>query len=61
MIDDESLVANCSSKPVTFCQGLTVVGSNFFEGTMKLPFVLIGFNELLAQILKFVVGMNEGF
>ena len=60
MIDNESLVANCSSKPVTFCQGPTVVGSNFFEGTTKLSFTLSGFRELLAHILKFIVGMNEG-
>ena len=60
MVDDELLVVNCSSKPITFCQGPTVVGSNFFEGTTKLPFALIGFRELLAHILKFIVGMNEG-
>ena len=60
MIDDESLVAHCNSKPVTLCQGPTVVGSNLFEGTMKLSFALIGFHELFAQISKFIVGMNEG-
>ena len=60
VIDNESLIANCSFKPVTFCEGPTVVDLNFCEGAMKLFFVLIGFHELLAQSLKFIVGIHEG-
>jgi hypothetical protein len=59
VIDNKSLVFDRSPKPTTFSKGTAVISPDFLESAMKLPFPLIRFEKLLAEVLKLIVGMNE--